>query len=254
MKNFHGVEGYFAGAVLDLVTATGAGSGDQNFLGLFSNGGKEDEFADLHGDFVGFGLVAEGSGHAAAAGGNEVGLVAFGQGKGADGGVDSGEGFLVAMAVQLDGFGFAVKLGDVEASGLVLAYEEFFDKQGVLGESSGGVLELGRGEIEVLVAEAEDGGGLDAEQRCCFADGVLQQADILIGDLAGPFEQSLRERGASAFVVLGDGNGVAEAFEQLDSFDADWRVVIVGEFVAEEQNFADFASVGVWRVPFAPVL
>ena len=60
-----------AGGVEDLVAAAGAGCGDEGFVGSGADGGKEDEFADLLGEGVVFGFVAEGAGHAAAAGGDE---------------------------------------------------------------------------------------------------------------------------------------------------------------------------------------
>jgi hypothetical protein len=63
-----GMKGGAAGAVVDLVAATGARRGDDHLVLQVADGGKEDEFADVHGNLVVLRFVAEGSRHAATAG------------------------------------------------------------------------------------------------------------------------------------------------------------------------------------------
>ncbi len=115
----------------------------------------------------------------------------------------------------------------------------------MLGEGAGGVLEFRIGEVDVFVAEAEDGRGFDTEEGDAFADGVLQEAQVGVDDRAGFFEQTLREVGASAFPMLGDFDRVAECFEQLDGFYAEGRVGVVGELVAEEEDFSKCSGLGM---------
>lgn len=58
-EDLSGVEGGAGGAVVDLVAATGAWGGDEDFGRLFADDGEEDEFADVHRDVVVFLFVAE---------------------------------------------------------------------------------------------------------------------------------------------------------------------------------------------------
>lgn len=67
------------GAVLDLMAATRAGGGDDRILASLTDGREENEFADLLGNGKVLALVAEGTGHAAATGGNHGHAVARGQ-------------------------------------------------------------------------------------------------------------------------------------------------------------------------------
>jgi len=61
------VTGEAAGAVLDLVATAGAGRGDQGVGGSRADGREEDEFADPLRKVKVLRLVAERTGHAAAA-------------------------------------------------------------------------------------------------------------------------------------------------------------------------------------------
>lgn len=79
MKNCNRVQRGSARAVFDLVAATGAGGGDESFSGGCAHSGKEDELADLLGECEVFLFVTEGTGHAAAAGGNDGNFMAGGE-------------------------------------------------------------------------------------------------------------------------------------------------------------------------------
>ena len=88
------------GAVVDLVSTTGSWRTDGR-VWRTANRGKYGEFADFHGEVVVGGGVAEGAGHAAATGGEDldVGEKAFEEV--GTGGV-APKGFLVAVAVEND--------------------------------------------------------------------------------------------------------------------------------------------------------
>lgn len=100
------MEGLAAGAIMDLMAAGGAGSGDKIIRGSRANGGKEDELADLHGDLIVLLFIAERSGHTAAAAGNHLNGIVPRKAEGAHGGFLTGESFLKTMTVEMDGAGF----------------------------------------------------------------------------------------------------------------------------------------------------
>ena len=64
----------------------------------------------------------------------------------------------------------------------------------------------------------------------------------MVDDLLGVAEEALGKEGSGTFEMLGDFDGVAECLEEFDGFDTDGRIVEVGEFVAEEENFASAPS------------
>lgn len=99
------MEGGALGSVVDLVATGSAGGGDEVVRSGGADGGEQDEFTDLVGDFEVFFFVAEGAGHAAAAAGDGFNGVVGGEGEGGFGGGGSGEGFLKTMTVKVDGFG-----------------------------------------------------------------------------------------------------------------------------------------------------
>ena len=66
-QDLSGVHGIAAGAIVDLVTAAGAGGGDKIVWWDLPHGGQQDQLANLHGNIVVLGLIPERSGHAAAA-------------------------------------------------------------------------------------------------------------------------------------------------------------------------------------------
>ena len=68
--DLRGMEGGFSCAVVDLVAATGAGGGDEDFGVEFFQVGEENQFADLHRDIVVFLFVAKRARHAATTGGD----------------------------------------------------------------------------------------------------------------------------------------------------------------------------------------
>ena len=71
----------------------------------------------------------------------------------------------MAVAVELDRLG-TIDEGDArDAFGVDLAGDELVDQQRVFRERLGGRLQVRGHEVGVLVAEAEDGGGFDADER-----------------------------------------------------------------------------------------
>ena len=70
----------------------------------------------------------------------------------------------------------------------------------------------------------------------------------MVDDLLGVAEEALGKEGSGTFEMLGDFDGVAECLEEFDGFDTDGRIVEVGEFVAEEENFAFLSGVFVGAV------
>jgi hypothetical protein len=77
---------------------------------------------------------------------------------------NGGEGFLVAVAVEFDVAGLVVEGVAGDAVGIGFAGEEFVDEEGVRGEGLGGGFQVWWDEIGVFIAEAEDGGGFDADE------------------------------------------------------------------------------------------
>ena len=67
-ENFRGVEGGFLGTIVDLMAATGAGGGNEDFSVKFFQVRKENQSADLHRDLIVFLFVAKRSRHTAAPG------------------------------------------------------------------------------------------------------------------------------------------------------------------------------------------
>lgn len=157
------MEGVLAGAVVDLVAATGAGGGDDVGRGGLAHGGEEDEFADLHGEVVVFPLVAEGTGHAAAAAGDGPDRVVRRQGQGGDGGFNTGEGLLEAVAVQVHSAGLFGERTGGDAAGPGLTGDEFLEEVTVGGVGAGGRAVFLIGQVDGLVTEGEDAGGFDPD-------------------------------------------------------------------------------------------
>ncbi len=108
-KDLGGVQGGAFGAVVDLVATGSAGSGDDVILVGFADGGEEDEFTNLIGDFEVLLFVAEGAGHAAATAGDGFDGVVGREGEGGFGGGGAGEGFSETVAVEVDGFGLVLR-------------------------------------------------------------------------------------------------------------------------------------------------
>ncbi len=103
IKYFYGVVGLYACTVEYLVPAAGAGGGDKGGCYL-SDSGEEDHLADGHAGGVMFFLVTETARHTATAAGNDMyGGTYEAQALGCF--LDTDEGFLVAVAVEVDGGG-----------------------------------------------------------------------------------------------------------------------------------------------------
>ena len=244
VENFGGVEGAAGGGVFDLVTATGAGGGDECIRGSSTHGGEEDEFADLLGDFKMFGFVAKGAGHAAAAGGDDFDLVVGGELEGFDGGRERGERFLVAVAVELDRARGGGEGGGRDVAAVGFAGDEFFEEENAFREGASGGAEIGGDEVGEFVAEAEDRGRFDANEGGVVGDDGREKFDVAGGEAAGVAKEAFGELGAGAVDVIGDDDFVAEAFEKLDRGDADGSVVEIGEFVGEEVDAAGVLAGG----------
>ncbi len=110
-------------------------------------------------------LIAEGAGHAAAAGGDEAHVVITGQPKGIDDVRLGGKRFLEAMPVHPDLAGDIVEGVGGDATGGGLAADEFLEQQGVRGQGPGAGLLLASQQVGILIAKTEDGGGLDTDER-----------------------------------------------------------------------------------------
>jgi len=79
VQNFDRVQGDAAGAVFNLVTATGAGRGDERCGGSRAHSREQHEFADLLRECEVLVFVTKRTGHAAAAGRNHRDFVAGGE-------------------------------------------------------------------------------------------------------------------------------------------------------------------------------
>ena len=91
-------------AVPDLMAATGAVSHDDG-VGMLAHGGQQTQLGHLHRHVVVRCLIAETTGHAAAAGLDQLRLCTRNQFEHIDDRADRAKRFLVAMAVKKDGLG-----------------------------------------------------------------------------------------------------------------------------------------------------
>jgi len=96
------MESVTACSIMDLMTATRAGCGDDFGWAGLTHPGEEDEFADLLREFVMFGLVAKRTRHATASRGNRPHVVTGESFQNPNGRHEGGQGFLLAMAVEVD--------------------------------------------------------------------------------------------------------------------------------------------------------
>ena len=105
IHDFYGVQGVVAGAVEDLLTAGGAGSGDVGrdvvrYGGqCLADGGEEQHLAYGQRGLVVLFFIAEGACHAATGGWNDVKVAAGQQTQHGGGLVDADERLLVTVAV-----------------------------------------------------------------------------------------------------------------------------------------------------------
>ena len=153
------------------------------------------------------GLVAERASEAAAAGVEDVGLET--------GGLEEAtlrrhgpEGFVVAVAVD-DGFGGEVAQGVRLVADLI---EEVGEEDDLLAEALGGVFV--REEVGELVLEHGGAAGLEADDRCAFADVVGEGGEDFAEVGLGLVEHAeVVERTAAAEVLAGDVDAKAGVFE-----------------------------------------
>ncbi len=248
VHDFDGVEGVDAGAVEDLLAAGGAGSGDEGgggVAGVVVRGGdgtaqrgEEEHLADGDGGLVVFFLVAEGAGHATAAGGDDVESAAFEQAEHGCGFFDADEGFLVAVAVEPDVEGLGTELFGTDVAPGDFAHDEFVEKETVGGKTGGIVSQLGRDEVGVFVAEGEDAAGFDADKGGVVGDEVAEFEDVFASKFGSEVEASFGDGGTAAFDMVGDDDLIAEGGEESGEGEAETGFLEVGEFVGEEVYFA----------------
>lgn len=239
-----------SGAIADLMAAACARGRNDDFGAHGANSGKEDEFSDVHGNIIVLFLVAKGTGHTATSGRNGFGGVIFRQRQHAHGGMDGAKGFLVAMALNVDGTGFVGEKLRADFFTPRFTFEEFVEHETVWGEFSCVVLERFFNKGRILVAEAEDSRGFNADERFFDGDDVGEETDVFIGKLSCAANETFGERGASAFGVCGKMNLIAEKFQQFHGRDARGEIIVIGELVAKKVHAALTFSEGCKRSMF----
>ena len=225
------------GKVVDLLATGDAGDGDGRVAVRAPDGGKEPVLTHGLRDVVVLRLEAEGAGHAAAAGIDEFDVVAGDEAQCPHRGLAANERLLVAVRMQQDPHREVVskKVRDLGVVRRELRHE-FIDEDGLIGDQGGG---FARNEVGVFVAEGEEAGRFDADDRRALLGVGLQEPDIGLGPLAGEHQLALGDRGPTAAAeLLDDADAETEGFQHLHGGLARARLVEVGEGVGEEDCFA----------------
>lgn len=113
--------------------------------------------------------------------------------EGADGGVDGGDGFLVAVAMKLDRSRSVGEEVGRDVSGVDFAGEKFVEHEAVRSHGAGGAAEVGRDEVGIFVAESEDGRGFNADERFIGGNATGEAADVFFGKRFCATDEALRE-------------------------------------------------------------
>ena len=203
-----------------------------------ADGGEKDHFADLERAAIMFFFVAEGAGHAAAAAGDDMNRGARQEAQGRGGLVNTDEGLLVAVAVEPNLDGITTEGIGGDAAGGDLAHDELVEKQAVRREVARSLPHLRRYEIGILVAETQDAGGLDADERRVGRHQVRQEADIADGKAPRELQAALGDGGATAFGVLRHDDCIAEAPQEPGERQAELRLLVVGELIGKQVHAA----------------
>ena len=140
----------------------------------------------------------------------------------------------MAMEPNLDGIAAEDLRGD--ASGRDLAHDELVEEQAVGREVAGCLPHFRRHEVRILVPEAQDAGGLDADQRRVGRHQVRQEADIADGKAPRQLQAALGDGCAAAFDVLRYDDVVPQPSQKPRKCQAQLRLLIVSEFVCKQVN------------------
>ena len=222
-----------AGAMVDLLTAGDARDRDLRRNGRGLDGGKEREGAHAARNVVMLGFESERAGHATAAGVDEGGIES-GQLEGAERGVRTGEGLLVAVRMEQERAPRGKKT--IGEGGLFVdkTDEKLIEEERVLGNDPG----LGPGnQVGVLVAQSKETGRLDADDGDAGGGEGPQRFDVAAGPLAGRAEHAFGDGGAAAAnETVDEADAVAERLQDRYGGMSDLRVKVIGEGVVEEHD------------------
>ena len=125
------MEGPDAGAVQDLLAAGSARRGDDGAPAGLPDRREENHLADGHRGRVMLLFVAEGTRHAAAAGGNDVELAPFDKVEHGDGLFNAHKRFLMAVAMEPYLNGISFEIIGINAACVDFTYDELVEKQGI---------------------------------------------------------------------------------------------------------------------------
>ena len=126
------MHGLATAPVRDLAPAAGAVSNQKGVLGRGADRGKQIQLRHLHRQLVVLGLVAEGAGHAAATGLDDVGLEPGNPVKHARGGIEGAESLLMAVSVDEGGVCVGLPQAETGPNSFFVAQEQFFQQEGAL--------------------------------------------------------------------------------------------------------------------------
>jgi hypothetical protein len=172
-----------AEAVVDLMAATRT-VGDHEIVGSgLAQGREQRQLGHGQGHVDGLGAVAEGAGHAAAARLDRADIETGHRTQDRLHRTHGGEGFLVAMAVEMGDPAALVGERQVDASGLEVGGEQLLEQEARAPELGGLGARKQRGE---LVPEGEEAGRLEADDPGAGADERQQRGQGAPGLGAGP--------------------------------------------------------------------
>ena len=156
-----------------------------------ADSGEKDHFADLERTAVMPLFIAEGTGHAAAAAGDDMHGRSAQKLQGRDGLFNADQGFLVAMAVEPDLNGIISENVGRDAAGGGFAGEELIEQKAIGGKRLRRRPHLLRYEVGILIAETQDARRLDADKRSVGGDYIRKKMDIADGKAACKLQTAL---------------------------------------------------------------
>ena len=170
-------------AVEDLLTAGGAGGGDECgfffcLVHSFPYCGEEHHLAYRDGGLVVFFLIAERARHTATAAGYDVHIGAFEEAQHCGSLLDADQGFLVTVAVEPDVARIGLEHICGDAAFGDFSHEKLVVEQTVFRQFQRLRSQLGGHEVGIFVAERQDTRRFQANQGRFVGNKVLDQIDI----------------------------------------------------------------------------